>query len=366
VVAQTKSEDPEVQTAAVYSLSGWPDFDAVLPLLKLCRNTGSRKFFYLALQGYVRLVDAQELLADEKLWLLKEVLDLCTQPSEKRLIIQTLARVKTKNSLAAVAPFLDDPDLKTEAAQAASRIAIPSWPGAKDGLAGADVIRLLKEASGLIADENTRRQINDYVASLLSQEGFRPLFNGRDLAGWKGLVADPPARAKMTPQELKRSQAAADSDMRKHWRAADGVLFFDGGGHNLCTARDYGDFELFVDWKIEPEGDSGIYLRGSPQVQIWDPERWPEGSGGLYNNQKGPHKPLRRADHPVGEWNTFHIRMADERVTVYLNNVLVVDDVVLENYWERENPIYGSGQIELQAHSTPLYFRQIFMRELAP
>jgi hypothetical protein len=168
----------------------------------------------------------------------------------------------------------------------------------------------------------------------------------------------------MTPQELQRAQAAANAEMREHWKVEEGLLVFDGAGHSLCTANDYGDFELYVDWKIGPKGDSGIYLRGSPQVQIWDPAEWPEGSGGLYNNQTGPNKPLRQADKPVGEWNTFHIIMTGERVTVYLNDVLVVDDMVMENYWEREKAVYPSGQIELQAHSTPLFFKDIYLREL--
>ncbi|MCK4336786.1 MAG: DUF1080 domain-containing protein, partial [Candidatus Aminicenantes bacterium] len=175
---------------------------------------------------------------------------------------------------------------------------------------------------------------------------------------------DPRSRAKMTPDKLESAQKKADDHMRSHWKAHDGILVFDGKGHSICTAKDYSDFEMFVDWKIEHEGDSGIYLRGSPQVQIWDPAQWPEGSGGLYNNKKGPGKPLNRADHPVGDWNTFYIKMIGERVTVYLNNVLVVDNVVMENYWEREKPIYPLGQIELQAHSTPLHFRNIYIREI--
>jgi hypothetical protein len=163
---------------------------------------------------------------------------------------------------------------------------------------------------------------------------------------------------------LRREQEAADEEMRLHWQVADGTLVFDGLGQSLCTVKDYSDFELFVDWKIEPGGDSGLYLRGSPQVQIWDPGQRPEGSGGLYNNQVGPAKPLQPADNPVGEWNTFYIRMTGDRVTVHLNGVVVVDNVVMENYWERDKPIYPSGQIELQAHSTPLHFKNIFLREL--
>jgi hypothetical protein len=191
--------------------------------------------------------------------------------------------------------------------------------------------------------------------------GFKSLFNGRDLTGWKGLVADPPHRARMSPAELAAAQSKADEEMRKHWTVADGMIVYDGRNNNLCTARDYGDFEMLVDWKIGPKGDSGIYLRGSPQVQIWDN---PEGSGGLYNNQKNPSHPLKNVDNPPGQWNHFHIIMVGEKVTVWLNGQLVTDHVTLENYWERDKPIYPTGQIELQHHGDPLWFKNIYIREL--
>jgi hypothetical protein len=195
-------------------------------------------------------------------------------------------------------------------------------------------------------------------------KGFTALLNGKDLTGWKGLVKSPPARAKMSEEELAKAQAEADQAMREHWSVQDGVLVFDGKGKSLCSAKDYGNFDLYVDWKIKPKGDSGIYLRGTPQVQIWDIADHPEGSGGLYNNKKHPSKPLVAADKPVGQWNTFRIRMVGEEVSVWLNGELVVNDTVLENYWERDKPIYPTGSIELQNHGNTLYFRNIFVREL--
>ncbi|HID77934.1 MAG TPA: DUF1080 domain-containing protein [Planctomycetaceae bacterium] len=194
--------------------------------------------------------------------------------------------------------------------------------------------------------------------------GFTALFNGKDLSGWQGLVANPPKRAQMSPDQLAAAQRKADRRMREHWRVEDGVLVFDGRGKNLCTVKDYGDFELYVDWKIKPKGDSGIYLRGTPQVQIWDYRDHPEGSGGLYNNKKHPSKPLRCADRPVGQWNTFRIKMVGDKVTVWLNDQLVVDNVVMENYWERDKPIYPTGPIELQSHGNTLYFKNIYIREI--
>ena len=199
-------------------------------------------------------------------------------------------------------------------------------------------------------------------------KGFVALFNGRDLAGWKGLAGNPKSRREMSREELAKAQAKADEDMRAHWKVVDGALCFDGKGHSLCTVKDYGDFEMLVDWKIEKGGDSGIYLRGTPQVQIWDTANRnvgaQVGSGGLYNNKKGASKPLKLADKPVGQWNTFRIIMTGELVTIYLNDVLVVENVVMENYWERDKPIYPNGQIELQSHGSLLYFRNVFIREI--
>ncbi len=207
----------------------------------------------------------------------------------------------------------------------------------------------------------------------IAPDGFGLLFDGKDLKGWKGLVGNPVTRAKMTPQELATAQQKADAAAFMHWTVSDGVIKYDGKNDNLCTLKDYGDFEMLVDWKITTGGDSGIYLRGSPQVQIWDPEHHPnrnaqemgEGSGGLYNNEMHTTHPSHRADKPVGEWNRFRILMVGERVTVFLNNELVVQSVPMENYWERGKPIYPTGQIELQHHNSPLEFKNIYIRRIA-
>ncbi len=202
-------------------------------------------------------------------------------------------------------------------------------------------------------------------------EGFTALFNGKDLTGWKGLAGNPKTRATMSKEELAAKQAEADKSMHEHWKVEDGVLVFDGKGQSLCTAKDYGNFELYVDWKIKPKGDSGIYLRGSPQIQIWDPSDEAQlkngadkGSGALWNNKQNPRFPNVKADNPIGEWNTFHIKMVGEKVTVHLNGQLVVDNVTMENLWEPGKPIYPTGQIELQNHGNTLYFRNIYVKEL--
>jgi len=217
---------------------------------------------------------------------------------------------------------------------------------------------------------------SDYAAAKPSDntppQGFTALFNGKDLANWKGVTRkekfdNPLVRQAATPEKRAEMQALADEEMRASWHVRDGgALYFDGKGYSLATAKDYADFEMWVDWRLlTVRGDSGLYLRGSPQVQIWDAHnQWNIGSGGLFNNKKNPSKALTIADRAIGDWNTFYIKMVGEKVTVTLNGVLVVDDTVLENYWDRNIPIFPKEQIELQCHGDPIEFKNIYIREL--
>ncbi len=204
-------------------------------------------------------------------------------------------------------------------------------------------------------------------------EGFIALFNGKDLTNWQGLV-ELPQRAKLSPEELAKKQKEANEKYLPHWKVEDGVLVYDGHGNSLQTVKDYGNFELYVDWKIPPKGDSGIYLRGNPQVQIWESDTLADnlaedrgkGSGGLWNNPKNSpgQKPLVKADNPTGEWNTFHIIMKGDKVTVFLNDKKVVDEAPLANYWDRGRPLPKTGPIELQHHGDKLWFKNIYIKEL--
>jgi len=200
------------------------------------------------------------------------------------------------------------------------------------------------------------------------------------LNAWQGVVGNPVVCRRLG-WRARRLQRLADNDMRMHWTVEDGVLHFDGQGNNLRTRSNYGDFELSLDWKIEQGGRSGVYLRGMPQVQIWDSPKFADrdgwvavsdesentvmiGSGGLHNNRRHPSKPLVNADRPVGEWNSLVIRMNGNRVTVWLNGQKVVDDTVMENFWNPQNQLPQEGPIELQADGTPVWFRNIFIRPL--
>ncbi|HRZ99639.1 MAG TPA: DUF1080 domain-containing protein, partial [Candidatus Paceibacterota bacterium] len=204
--------------------------------------------------------------------------------------------------------------------------------------------------------------------------GFTPLFNGKDLSGWRGGDTFD-HRKLMAMPEAERAQQIEKwtQSMREHWRAIDGELVNDGHGAYATTEKDYGDFELLVDYRTVPKADSGIYLRGVPQVQIWDYTEAAKfsigankGSGGLWNNSEGaPGKdPLVLADKPFGEWNSFRILMVGSRVSIWLNGKLVVDHARMENYYDRKTPIPTKGPIQLQTHGGEIRWRNIYLREI--
>lgn len=208
--------------------------------------------------------------------------------------------------------------------------------------------------------------------------GFIALFNGKDLSGWRGRQPNysPHLEAALPTEERAAKQAQWNTERDLHWRvdAAKGEIVSDGQSPHLATAQDFGDFELYVDWlMVSHNGDSGIYLRSYPQVQIWDVDNPREarngalkGSGALWNNNAdNPGKwPLVKADNPVGQWNTFRIKMAGSRVWVWFNDKLTVDGQVLDNYFDRALPLVPKGAIELQTHGSEIRFRNIYVREI--
>ncbi len=213
----------------------------------------------------------------------------------------------------------------------------------------------------------------------LEAQGFVPLYTGVDLRGWRNELGH-----------------------QGHWQPKDWILDYDGKSSapdkSLWTEKEYGDFELICDWRLtgkpkkalRPEilpsgeeargeddkpklvevddaGDSGIYLRGSPdaQVNIWS---WPIGSGevwGYRTNKELPTEvraactPKVRADKPAGQWNRFVLRMRGDRLTVQLNGQTVIENAQLPG-------VPARGPIALQHHGDPVQFANLFIRELEP
>ena len=277
-------------------------------------------------------IQAQALTPENQLIYLRHIMEQAQTAQEKNATMLLIGKTGTLQAMMYAQNYLQDKNLKKSAAKAIATIA------------------------------KAHPEYKEYVS----------LFNGKDLTGWKGLVENPIKRAKMSEGELAEAQKKADEIMRRDWTVEDGCLTYVGHGfENICTIKNYKDFEMTCDWKLDPNGkepDAGVYLRGTPQVQIWDIRRTnvgaQVGSGGLYNNKNNESKPSSVQDNKLGEWNTFYIKMIGDKVTVKLNGIVVVDNVTMENYWDRNQPIFPSEQIEMQAHGSKVYFRDIFIREL--
>ena len=214
--------------------------------------------------------------------------------------------------------------------------------------------------------------------------GFMSLFNGKDLKGWHGNNPHVTARtlSRSKDKTLTEEKVVADQqvDFEKHWSVDKGELVNDGHGPYANTDRDFGDVEFLIDYKTVAKADSGIYLRGTPQVQIWDttqeggkwgfPRHAEKGSGGLHNNgTNSPGKwPSIHADKPFGQWNQFRITQIGSRTTVIFNGQKVVDNAIMENYWDKSRltPLPASGPIMLQTHGGEIRWRNIYARKIGP
>ena len=215
-------------------------------------------------------------------------------------------------------------------------------------------------------------------------EGFRAIFNGKDLNNWRGQIDEDPRVVKKrtagkSEAQIKQMQEAVDTKTMEHWKAEDGLIHYDGTRKigNIETREHFGDFEMYIDWKIPKGGDSGVFPRNLPQVQIWDPANGKNqafGSGYLDNNGPDPKKakgltrnvpPKKQAAKPIGEWNTFHIKLVGDKIWVTLNGELVIDGEKQGNYWtDFKEPPPARGPITLQSHGSHLWFRNVFIRSL--
>ncbi|MFW6259725.1 MAG: DUF1080 domain-containing protein, partial [Tangfeifania sp.] len=371
VVDYFDNSSGSLKETAFEALASWKDYSAADALYEVAQNS-TGEYRSKAFSNFVRMVRTANLPDDQKLLQYRKIMPYATNANDKKQALNAIGNLKTFLSLVYLEGFLDDSELQQAVARSIMRIALPDNNG-QNGFAGEKVRELLKRVTAILEGEESEYDIiniNNYLNDMPDEKGFVSMFNGENLEGWQGMLLDgnPIKIEQLSEAERAKAQKEANKKMHEFWAVKDNTIVFNGKGANLVSKKEYGDFELITDWRITKNGDSGIYLRGTPQVQIWDTSRVDVGaqvgSGGLYNNQKYESDPLKVADNPVGEWNTFRIKMIGENVTVYLNGELVVDNVPLENYWDRSQPIFPKGTIELQAHGTDLAFRDIYVKEI--
>lgn len=359
-----------LKEAAFLVLTKSKNFYVIYPLIDIVKSSTDPETISKSLQAVINLISTStDQKGEVRALFLREIMTYAKNDAQKKQILKLAGQTGTFQALNFVEPYLDVPELKEVTCQAIISIVLDN----NKSLAGERTTALLKKVMQEVNNPDAgyqRDAILKYLNENPQQRGYISIFNGNNLWGWKGLVENPVVRAKMAKEELAKAQVKADEEAATNWKVENGELIFTGKGKNLCTNKVYGDFEMYIDWKLYPgdEPDAGVYLRGTPQVQIWDTARVKVGaqvgSGGLYNNKLNPDKPLKVADLKLGYWNTFYIKLIGERVTVYLNGELVVNNVIMENYWDRKQALFSFGEIELQAHGSKVAYRDIYVKEL--
>ena len=206
-------------------------------------------------------------------------------------------------------------------------------------------------------------------------KGFTPIFNGKDLTGWHGMPHfDPHTLAKMTAEEKAKKIEEWTADAKKHWSVEDGELVNDGYGAYLTTDKDYGDIELLIDYKTVPKADSGIYLRATPQVQIWDYTT--EGGKQNIGADKGRAASGTTAPaHPAKtRWFWPTSRSANGTSCGSFRSVPRQPFTSTASWWSTsprwrisgtaKPPLFAKGPIQLQTHGGEIRWKNIVVREI--
>jgi len=180
-------------------------------------------------------------------------------------------------------------------------------------------------------------------ATFTPGEGWIPLFNGKDLSGWKNVGRYP-----------------------SEWTVKDGLTGCPKESDNLYTERKFLNFQLHCEWQIPKEGNSGIFLRGRKEVQIADSygkkELEKEDCGGIW----GKFAPSVNACKPPGEWNTYDITMVGRKVTVVFNGKTVIDGITVDGVtgWQLDENEDQPGSLMIQADHSAVWFRSLWIKPL--
>ncbi|MDR1720192.1 MAG: DUF1080 domain-containing protein [Dysgonamonadaceae bacterium] len=364
-----KSNDPAIRKMAADALINWNGQEVIPLLFAMAKSATPDTTLDEILMSCVNKIKDSDFNNVQKLLLFRKANEFAMKSKQRRVILEYIGETGLYTGLMTVVKYLDD--LSQEVRQTALNVAL-SMVFDRNEYGDKKIKTLLEKAIRAATDPEMKFRQNtllEFFDSLPDDHGFVSLLNGKDLSGWKGAVENPIARSRMNPSMLAEKQKKANDIMYHEWKIENGSLVYTGlGTHTICSEKLYGDFELYIDWKMTPRSEAGIYLRGSPQVKIQGAAsatgETAVGSGGLSNNKQYPNVPLVVADNPLNEWNTFYIRMIGETVTVYLNGQLVTDQVVMENYWDRKQPIFPFGQLELHARGNRVEYRDIYIKEI--
>lgn len=363
VYNEFESGDAVIRDICFEALMFWSDQYALDPLFEIC-NSGNKRFGDLSYKAFVGLIDRVSIPGEQKLLYIRKIFPLAQTIEQKESLINSASTIPSYGSCFFVAQYLADEQLAITAAKSVLKIVLPQSEE-KEGLKGSMIKKILTSCAAVLdsfQEKNDRDVIIKYLSEIPEEDGFTPLFNGTDTKGWalsadeSGLYSHKPAAGKI----LRFNESGKGTDYS--WKVVEGVIAGSESRSVLHTTRGYYGFELMADWRIHGRGNGYIYIHGPHKLLISSETGII--SGGLYNGTTLQAAPSAAADNATGEWNTVRVLLVADRLSVWINGILVIDNLSVWNKLSDSDIFPSAYPLGLQISEGEISFRDIYLREI--
>ena len=346
--ALLKADDPKAAFAALLTVKNPVMIDVLYELAG--KNPD---WTDAAISRYTDFATASDNTPMRKYQLYRKGLEANPSAKTQNKLFKALSRTPVFPALVLAVKYMDAPATAETAALVVKTVAAKN-----PALGGETVAAALKKAqevyAGLAKSDADAGYAVDEIKGLMAklpEAGFEPL--SLEPENRKAVVGNPETRKAMKPKALAKAQLEADAAMAQKWSLTDGILTAQANAPAIQFPKQYENFEMILDWKTP--GEAGIAVRAIPQIRLGGVS-----GTGMLADDKG----VADADNRPGNWNTLYVKVVDDRITVFENDVKIVENAVMTNPDMPGEPVGICGCIELIAGAAPVEFRNVYVNEL--
>ena len=346
--ALLKADDPKAAFAALLTVKNPVMIDVLYELAG--KNPD---WTDAAISRYTDFATASDNTPMRKYQLYRKGLEANPSAKTQNKLLKALSKTPVFPALVLAVKYMDAPATAETAALVVKTVAAKN-----PGMGGQTVAAALKKALEvyveLAKDDADAGYAVDEIKGLMAklpEAGFEPL--SLEPENRKAVVGNPETRKAMKPKALAKAQLEADAAMAQKWSLTDGILTAQANAPAIQFPKQYENFEMILDWKTP--GEAGIAVRAIPQIRLGGVS-----GTGMLADDKG----VADADNRPGNWNTLYVKVVDDRITVFENDVKIVENAVMTNPDMPGEPVGICGCIELIAGAAPVEFRNVYVNEL--
>ena len=346
--ALLKADDPKAAFAALLTVKNPVMIDVLYELAG--KNPD---WTDAAISRYTDFATASDNTPMRKYQLYRKGLEANPSAKTQNKLLKALSKTPVFPALVLAVKYMDAPATAETAALVVKTVAAKN-----PGMGGQTVAAALKKALEVYvelakADADAGYAVDEIkgLMAKLPEAGFEPL--SLEPENRKAVVGNPETRKAMKPKALAKAQLEADAAMAQKWSLTDGILTAQANAPAIQFPKQYENFEMILDWKTP--GEAGIAVRAIPQIRLGGVS-----GTGMLADDKG----VADADNRPDNWNTLYVKVVDDRITVFENDVKIVENAVMTNPDMPGEPVGICGCIELIAGAAPVEFRNVYVNEL--